>query len=278
MTQQTGGAMPSAGRGPTTTERDAGTAFQVLANASDDPEVLAVLTDEEILAVDGVETEQVTDMPFTDQESVDSAVYAAAATRALIARGLLLTQPEQPEGEPLEGPAGERSLQLDPTIAGLTTLRRSPVAMLSAHRQVADQLTALFEYAFPAEGMLEELVTADGFHHFSVPTAGAVAGRLVRYIDPDQVASGSTELFRGPMEGLDGRAELTASLDDARAITILTGVDGPRRFQHTLFTTSDGVIDLDTGGGVATEQEVTLREVDPAGLRSLIQDLLPVRS
>lgn len=261
---------------PAPTERDAAAAFELLSRAQEEPPVLAVLTDEELLAIDGIDAPQVADTPFTDREDVDAAAYASAAFRSLIARGLVVIDDDaqETEGELLTEGTERRALQLDRTLAGIAALRRGPLGVLSAHRQVADQLTELLVYVFPAGGILEELVTADGFHHFSLPLRAAVPERLAVYLDPRDVAGEDATLFSGPVDALEADSEVTARLDDARAITVVAGTGAGGRFQHTVFTTSDAVLDLDTGGGDPAPV-AELVSLSPTGLRALLADLLP---
>lgn len=261
---------------PAPTERDAAAAFELLAGAEESPPVLAVLTDEELLAIDGIEQPQVADTPFTDRDDVDAAAYASAAFRSLIARGLVVIadDAQETEGELLTGGTERRALQLDRTLAGITALRRGPLGVLSAHRQVADQLTELLVYVFPAGGILEELVTVDGFHHFSLPVRSAVPERLAVYLDPQGAADQDATVFSGTLEDLQQDAGIVARLDDARAITVLAGTGAGGRFQHTVFTASSAVYDLDTGGGEPA-RDVELVSLSPVGLRDLLAALVP---
>lgn len=85
------------------TERDAAGAYEILAAASDAPSVLAVLTDEELVALGGDDAVQMTGSPFLDQLEIADEVSASIALRSLIARGLVTLDDSQaePEGEQL---------------------------------------------------------------------------------------------------------------------------------------------------------------------------------
>lgn len=130
---------------PTVTERDAAGAMELLASASEDPELLIVLTDEEIVALAGRDTLSFTGSPYLDQESVDEAAHASAALRSLIARGLVVTVDEamENEGETVIGEAQDRALQIDRPLAGLLMLRSTATAVVHVTRQVAEQMTRL---------------------------------------------------------------------------------------------------------------------------------------
>lgn len=66
-------------------------------------------------------------------------------------------------------------------------------------RRVSEHSTAITVYVFPEGGLLEELVTADGYRHVAVPTRSAMPERLARYIDQAQVAGSEGRLlFKKP--------------------------------------------------------------------------------
>lgn len=259
------------------TERDAAGAYELLSSASDEPTVLAVLTDEELLALEGVEGVELAGSPFLEASEFDREQAAAVAARSLIARGLVVLEDAQQEteGDDLvsEQPSS-RAAQLDRTLAGLLTLRTTPLGVLNLTRQVADQATALMVYVFPHDGILEELVTADGFHHFSVPTRDATAGRLAKYVDQGEVAAqedGPTVTATAAQ--LEGDSPLAQRLQDTRALTVLTSASAQGSTQISVMATADAVFAMDTPE--SADQEVTVRELSSSSLRELITGALP---
>lgn len=263
-----------------TTERDAAGAYEILAMASDAPSVLAVLTDEELLALGGRDALQIVDSPFLDAIDVPDDGCAAIALRSLIARGLatLDESHEEPEGERLATGqfAPPRAVQLDRVLAGLLTLRGAPLALMNLTRRVADQTTSIAVYLFPEGGVLEELVTADGFHHFSVPTRAAAPERLARYVDQGQVAGSEDRVvYEGATSRLEDPADPTARLlADTRALTVLTsaGSDGTST-QLSLMATSEAVLAMDTPEEL--DGSTVVREVGAEGLVALIDAAIP---
>lgn len=262
------------------TERDAAGAYEILAAASEAPSVLAVLTDEELVALGGADAVQISGSPFLDQLETASEVSASIALRSLIARGLVTLDetPAEPEGEQLSTgeSAPSRAVQLDRTLAGLMTLRGAPRALMNLTRRVAEQSTAITVYVFPEGGVLEELVTADGYHHFSVPTRAALPERLARYVDQAQVAGSEDRVvFEGPTAVLETSGEAIAQqLADTRAMTVMTaaGAEGAGA-QVSLMATSEAVLAMDTPEAMSESTEV--REVSAEGLVALIAAAIP---
>ena len=262
------------------TERDAAGAYEILAAASDAPSVLAVLTDEELVALGGDDAVQMTGSPFLDQLEIADEVSASIALRSLIARGLVTLDDSQaePEGEQLAtgAPVTPRAVQLDRTLAGLMTLRGAPRALMNLTRRVSEQSTAITVYVFPEGGLLEELVTADGYHHFSVPTRAAMPERLARYIDQAQVAGSEDRVvYEGPTAALeDPEEQIAQQLADTRALTVMTAADGGGAgVQVSLMATSEAVLAMDTPDTMGESTEV--RAVSAEGLIALIDAAIP---
>lgn len=262
------------------TERDAAGAFEILAAATDSPSILAVLTDEELVALGGSDAVQMTGSPFLDQLEIAEEASASIALRSLIARGLVTLDDSQAEAEgdrlSTGAPAAPRVAQLDRTLAGLMTLRSAPRALMNFTRRVSDQSTAITVYVFPEGGLLEELVTADGFHRFSVPTRSAMPTRLARYIDQAQVAgTEDRKVFDGPKASLEDPAEpIAKQLADTRALTVMTAADAEGAgVQVSIMATSEAVLAMDTPEGLPGSTEV--RELSATGLIDLIDAAIP---
>lgn len=261
-----------------TTDRDAAGAFELLAAASESPTVVAVLTDEELVALQGAESAQLAGTPFLDESKLPTEQASAIALRSLVARGLVVIDDEdrEPEGDNVSTGelAARRAMQVDRTLAGLLALRSSPLAMVNLVRQVADQATAMMVYLFPHSGVLEEFVTADGYHHFSVPTRGAVPARLQAYVDQAGVAGNTDgEPVTGTLEQLESDGVVARQLADTRALTVLTAINAKEHLQLSLMATSQAVFVMDTPGDA--DVQTTVREVSRETLVSTLDDVLP---
>lgn len=261
---------------PTVTERDAAGAMELLASASEDPQLLIALTDEEIVALAGRDALSLTGSPYLDQEGVDETAHASAALRSLLARGLVTSVDEamEAEGEVVIGEARDRAMQIDRPIAGLLMLRATASAVVHITRQVSEQTTRLVLHVEADGGVLEEFVSADGFHRFSVPTPAAAVERMARYIDPSEVAGAeSGEPVTAPIAELDSaEGELAEHLADTRVLSVLTAVSATEASQATLFATTEAVFAMDTPE--EGETEATVSEQSASDLRELLTDVL----
>lgn len=123
-------------------------------------------------------------------------------------------------------------------------------------------------------GVLEEFVSADGYHRFSVPTPSAAVERLARYIDANAVAGESSgEAITAPIAELDAAdGALGEKLADTRALSVLTAVSAEEASQATIFATSDAVYAMDTPE--EGETEATVGEQSATELRELLREVL----
>jgi hypothetical protein len=263
---------------PAITERDMLGALEVLATAADDPDELLVLTDEELLGLGGPSALDLLGSPYLSQPEVDADASAAAAVRSLAARRLLTPADDsaQPEGDIVVGNAEStrRPFQLDRRLAGVLALRRTSLGLVNVVRTLAGGTTTLAIYCFPGGGVLEEYVTIDGFHHFSVPEPSAVAFRLGRFVDPFDDASddGDVATVRVPGQDVD------AAVDGSRAISILTSVVEGGGTQAT-FIAHPGRLRIIDNGPIREDSDPVDREisdVSPESLVSILQSLVPV--
>ena len=266
---------------PTITERDMLGAMEVLSGTAPEPGPLIVLTDEEIMALDGLSALEILGSPHLSQGAVDAEASAAAALRSLVARGMVRTgsaerDERENEGEAVSGDAdpSQRPVQLDRRLAGVVTLRRIPEAMVISERTLEGGTTTLAHYFFPRSGVLEEYITVDGFHHFSVPHLDAVAARIQRFVDPFEVADADGE----PQSMALQEAASSFDVDDTRSLTVLTAVadEGGRR--ATIAATSDQVQVLDNGAldrDPSPTEPVQISAVSPETLLAVIDTMLP---
>ncbi len=262
---------------PSLTERDLAGIFEVFASASDEPNVFVMLTDEELLGLGGQAAVELTGTPYLDAAEVDRTAVANTALRSLIARGLIVLDPEhqENEGEDLdEGSAANRPFQLERRLAGILAIRQAPSAMLTVNRQVADQTTSIYYYISVNDGILEEFVGADGYHHFSVPTRDCIPERLARYVDQNEVAGDADgDCIDTTMEELDGSGELAERFRDARALSVLTTISSAEATQHSVLALSDAVFLME--GPEEGLGSVTVQECSRASLLEAFAELLP---
>lgn len=262
----------------TITERDMLGAMEVLSTSDPDPGMLLVLTDEEIMALDGASALEILGSPYLSQQIVDAESSAAAALRSLSARGMVRpgTEDRENDGEVVSGDGDpeQRPVQLDRRLAGVVTLRRIPEAMVTTARTLSGGSTTLAHYLFPESGVLEEFITIDGFHHFSVPDLGSVPERIRRFVDPFGAADrdGEPETVTAQAAGDSFDAA------DTRSLSVITGVTDDAGRQATVFATSERVRVLDNGPLGRTpdpSEELQISDVSPATLLDVIDVLIP---
>lgn len=262
----------------TITERDMLGALEVLERASDDPDVLLVLSDEELLGIDGDESLTALGSPFLDREGVDRETAAMCGLRGLIARRMInpTDQAREDEGELLvgEGDPSTRLIQLELGLAGIVSLRRIPEAMIVVDRIASQVRTRLGVYLFP-NGVLEEFVAADGFHHFCVPTREVLTERISEFVDPFATAADDGEVQEIAAADVDSLHDL----GDTRTLSTITVVSPENSHRATIFELSDRVRVLDNGDAdpdtVEGDDLLQISDVSAASLRGIVESLLP---
>lgn len=260
------------------TERDMLGALEILERSSADPDVLLVLSDEEILALDGEAGLRILGSPYLDQEQVHRETAGATAMRGLIARRLVnpTDQGREEEGDLLvgDGDPDGRLIQLELGLAGILTLRRTPEAMLTVERIASQVRTTLGLHFFPG-GVLEEFVAADGFHHFSAPAVDALPARLAEFVDPHGCAAEDGEVEERTV------AEVSSlqGLEDTRALSTLTAVDDQGARRATVFALSDRVRVVDNGtedpAEATADDLLAISDVSATTLQEILATLLP---
>lgn len=259
-------------------ERDMVGALAILERADKDPDILMVLSDEEILALDGEDSLRILGSPYLDQESVHRETAGATAMRGLIARRLVnpTDQAREEEGELLvgEGDPADRLIQLELGLAGILTLRRIPEAMLTIERVASEVRTTLGLHFFP-DGVLEEFVAADGFHHFCAPTREALPSRLAEFVDPHGCAGEDGDVEEMTIAMITSGA----GLEDTRALSTLTSVTDHGAHRATVLALSDRVRVIDNGTADPAELQpedlVAISDVSSVALEEIISALLP---
>jgi hypothetical protein len=163
------------------TERDVESAAQVLAMATADGAPLPTLTDEEVVALDGVQREQAVPTPWLSAQTADRDALCGVALRGLLAKELAYPVIFEGESEPSR-------LHTTPEITGTLALRRTSRQVASLERTVSTGKRWLFAYTHD-DGVLLEEVDESGLHGFTVTTADTLPARLAAFIDPQGAAT-----------------------------------------------------------------------------------------
>ncbi|OFI39074.1 hypothetical protein BIU82_15630 [Arthrobacter sp. SW1] len=167
------------------TERDVRCAAAVLGRASDEGFALPTLTDEEVVALDGVQREQIVALPWLSAQEARKDIMCAVALRGLLAKELVYPVIFEGESEPSR-------LHAVDDITGALTLRRSGDTVVSIERTVSTGRRWLYAYTH-AEGVLLEEVDDGGLHGFTVISRDALPGRMAAFVDPEGAAAQDTE-------------------------------------------------------------------------------------
>ena len=211
-------------------DRSLACAVGVLDLGREGVEDIAVLSDEELMALDGVETPQMVAMPFLDEHAPDAetrAMLARTAIRSLMVRHLVISEVEAAEFE--ERPLKDErllSVTAEPRLTGALVLRRASRALLVFEREVSEGMHRLYYYVHDQGVTLEEEVTADGVHMFCIMPASAVPQRVRHLVDQVGVAGADGEPRVVATSAVASDAQLAPHLEATRALTVGTMVSG----------------------------------------------------
>ncbi|MGG5174759.1 hypothetical protein ACQQCD_07025 [Pseudarthrobacter sp. J1763] len=213
--------------------RDEGEAgLAVLASLGDANYQLPTLTDEEIVALDGIANEQAVTLPWLDQYPEQRELLCNVALRTLLTKGLAF--PVIPEGESQATKLGA----IEP-ITGVMFLRRM------SQRIVITELTKgegekvwLYSYVH-GDVVLQELVDSVGSHSFSVVSLQDTATVIMELANAAGIESSD-----GPVEVLtpeEFEVKAAQSLSDVLGVTIITAIGaGDEQSSHyTLYTSAN---------------------------------------
>ncbi|TVU58251.1 hypothetical protein FQP90_21685 [Paenarthrobacter nitroguajacolicus] len=167
------------------TQRDIEAAAKVLASASAVGAPLPTLTDEEVVALDGVQHEQLVALPWLSAQDASKELMCAIALRGLLAKELVYPVVFEGETEPSRLHATE-------DITGALTLRRSGSSVVSVERTVSTGKRWLYGYVHD-DGVLLEEVDESGLHGFTVVTREQLVPRLADFVDPEKAAAKDTD-------------------------------------------------------------------------------------
>ncbi|WP_120521669.1 hypothetical protein [Arthrobacter celericrescens] len=237
------------------TERDVRCAAAVLGKASDDGFALPTLTDEEVVALDGVQREQIVALPWLTAQDAGKDIMCAVALRGLLAKELVYPVIFEGETEPTRLHATE-------DITGALTLRRSGDTVVSIERTVSTGRRWLYAYAHPEGALLEE-VDDGGLHGFTVVARRVLADRLAAFVDPEGAAAHDTDAVSYTEAEFEATAP--AALADTRAASnvVAFGSDA-EDFPTVTVYTGPGAVHVLTpstqGDAVSLELRETSRE------------------
>lgn len=244
------------------TTRDLESARKVLALSFEESETLPTLTDEEIVALDGIERGQFVALPFLEKHEEHKYLAATVALRSLMSKGLAFPVVEDGYNEPTRLNATER-------VTGIMTLRRTASRIVTGQR--TSQVGRHWLFAYIHDGIvMEEEVNDGGIHAFVVYPTARLAERLAILGDPENAASVDGQPVVLPQSEFEAKG--TPLLAGSRAVTVFTGASGgPETFTNLTVYTAPATVR--TLAAAQDEGSVTfsITEVSPASLRSALQ-------
>lgn len=228
------------------TERDYRCAQGVLAQIDDEGFSLPTLTDEAIVALDGINREQMTALPWLAEHADQKELACNVALRGLLTSGaafpLVLGDDMQPSG-----------LAANETITGVMALRRTGERIITAELQ-KDTGTVWF-YGYVHGGtVLEELVDAAGSHTFMLAALADFPGHVMELANAAGLESADGEPASFPMEEFEQQAGTV--LAGALGATSITGVslEESTFASYTLYSQPDRLVALTSGAEGGTVQ------------------------
>lgn len=208
MTTQPGAPTPF-----TWTTVDLEAAESVLAEVADDPREVVVLTDEEIVALDGLHHDQVVPTPWLDAQQFSREDLGGIALRGLIARKLVALGPKiTPQGEA----TAELELTATVEITGALMLRRTAQTILRLEKQSNAGPRWLYCYAQTGRGVLIEDIDPNGLHVFGAATVEGAAEyvrALVNFSDAPGAESEPVSYTTAEFEALQTEPEQFAGAE-----------------------------------------------------------------
>lgn len=194
--------------------RDAKSAQVVLAMAPEQSDTLPTLTDEEIVALDGIDRDQFVALPFLSEHTDQRRLICTVALRSLMSKGLAVPVTDEGEDSPSRLDAAQE-------ITGIMTLRRTGRRVISAERTAANGQFWLYGYLHGTT-VLEERVNDGGVHDFSIYPTAQLIERIAQLADPEGAAAGNGQSREFTEAGFAAQAPQV--LGDIRAVTVVTGI------------------------------------------------------
>lgn len=246
------------------TQRDIEAAAKVLASASATGTALPTLTDEEVVALDGVQHEQLVATPWLSAQDANKELMCAVALRGLLAKELVYPVIFEGEAEPSRLHATE-------DITGALTLRRSGSSVISIERTVSTGKRWLYGYLHD-DGVLLEEVDEGGLHGFTAVTRDQLVPRLAEFVDPEKAANRDTDAAVYTEPQFEEHAATALADTQAASNVVAFNADTDEFPTVTVYTGPSGVHVLTprvTGETVTLE----LKETSQASLASVLGGL-----
>ncbi|UQN28177.1 hypothetical protein [Brachybacterium kimchii] len=244
---------------PQFSARDVEIATELLEQPLDEPVVeIVTLTDEELMALDGVQHDPLTPTPWVSGSAEDPEarrLVAAAAMRSLIARGVVSSTAVLDPRRYEDGSTEAARMVAVPALHGTVVLRRTADAVLVAERRTDRGTAFAYFYLFHLESgevrVLWEAFDDGGFHLFFLLDGKTLPEQFIAFIDPvDGISDDDGDVEEVPAADF-GTSTVAQGLAEARAATttliLARGVDAaPTAF--TLFSMPDRVVLMESDG------------------------------
>ncbi|WP_062008379.1 hypothetical protein [Arthrobacter alpinus] len=220
----------------TWTQRDYDCAQAVLARVVDLEVQLPILTDEALVALDGLNRDQMTALPWLDEHIEQKELACNVALRSLLTSGaafpLVTGEDMQPSG-----------LAANEEITGIMALRRTGERIVTAELQ-KDTGPVWFYGYIHGHVVLEELVDAAGAHTFMLAARSDFPARVMELANAAKLESADGEAITFALDDFEQHAGPV--LDGALGVTSITGVslDEATFANYTLYSKPDHLVSL----------------------------------
>ncbi|WP_347109141.1 hypothetical protein AAHB33_00570 [Paenarthrobacter sp. S56] len=234
------------------TARDIEAAAKVLESASATGTALPTLTDEEVVALDGVQHEQIVALPWLSAQDASRELMCAIALRGLLAKELVYPVIFEGETEPTRLHATE-------DITGALTLRRSGKSVVSVERTVSTGKRWLYGYVHE-DGVLLEEVDEGGLHGFTAVSRDQLVPRLAQFVDPKNAARHDSDPAEYTEPAFEEYASTALADTEAASNVVAFNTDTNEFPTITVYTRPSGVHVLTPraeGGSVSLEVKET---------------------
>jgi hypothetical protein len=260
-------------------EEDLRLARLVLSQALEDAvQPVATLTDEELLAIEGVQHRQLLPLPWAEENlrtDEERAIAAAAAARSMIARGLVRSEKVM---DPLRAGEPAPRNEIAAALRGTIVARRIADRVIVAERRTTQGVATAIFYVFDLSGgrrVLWEVFDHQGMHVFSVFEGATLPEQLVLFVDPvGGIGDEDGEPIEIPAAEFPGSPK-AQDLEGSRALTsiVVRGREEADAAQFNLFALPDRTELMETEGE-GDDGLVRIAPVSRERLQELVESLL----
>lgn len=243
---------------------------------------LVTLTDEELLALDGVQHEQITALPWVAQNAPtdeERRLVTAAAMRSFLARGLVVSSAVLDPSAYQEGSTEPLTFQAVPELRGTAVLRRTADAVVVMERATTEGTASSSFYILDIDGRRHALWEAfddQGIHLFHLVPGHLVVDQIVAFADPLGVlGDADEEPVEVPVDTFASSPEAARLAESRAATTILVARrEDSDPVVFTLLDMPDHVVLMEDA--VADRHEVRrLGAVSRSTIHAILDPLLP---